>query len=61
MKRSLLFLSLVLGILLAIPFAAAQSTYVIAIAPEGFESWAGLIGVAVLAGIVRRLYRVAKT
>lgn len=50
-----------MGILLAIPFAAAQSTDVIAIAPEGFESWAGLIGVAVLAGIVRRLYRVAKT
>jgi putative OPT family oligopeptide transporter len=50
-----------MGILLAIPFAAAQSTDVIAMAPEGFEYWAGIIGVAALAGVVRRLYRVARS
>ncbi len=48
------------GIALAIPFAAAQSTDVLALAPEGFESVAGVLGVVGLAFFVTWLYKVAQ-
>jgi putative OPT family oligopeptide transporter len=47
------------GILLAIPFAAAQSTDVLAVAPEGFESAAGVLGLAAFALFAIWLYRAA--
>lgn len=48
------------GILLAIPFAAAQSTTVLALAPEGFEPIANVLGLVAFAFFVLWLYRVAK-
>jgi len=47
------------GILLAIPFAAAQTTDVLRLAPEGFESIATVLGIAAFAGFCVWLYRVA--
>ena len=45
------------GILLAIPFAAAQSTDVLGIVPEGFDAAASWIGAAVVVGFIFWLYR----
>ncbi len=65
-RRGLLFASglitgeALVGILLAIPFAAAQSTSVLRIAPEGFEPIANVLGIAGLVFFVVWLYRVAK-
>lgn len=47
------------GIVLAIPFAAAQSTDVIKLAPDGFETVATVLGVLGLAFFVLWLYRIA--
>lgn len=47
------------GILLAIPFAAAQTTDVLNLAPEGFEGTATWIGVATFAVFCLWLYRVS--
>ena len=47
------------GIMLAVPFAAAQSTDVIKLAPEGFDTIAAGLGVIGLASFVVWLYRVA--
>ncbi len=47
------------GILLAIPFAAAQSTDVLNLAPEGFETIATGLGVLAFAAFCLWLYRVA--
>ncbi len=47
------------GILLAIPFAAAQSTDVLRIAPPGFETVANILGVLGLTLFVMWLFRVA--
>jgi len=66
-RRGLLFSSglitgeALVGILLAIPFAAAQSTEVLRIAPEGFERAAGVIGVAAFVALSAWLYRVARS
>jgi putative OPT family oligopeptide transporter len=49
-----------LGILLAIPFAAAQSTDVLAIAPPGFEAVAGPLGLLAFGAFCVWLYRVAR-
>jgi putative OPT family oligopeptide transporter len=49
-----------LGILLAIPFAAAQSTDVLAIAPPGFEAVAGPVGLLAFGAFCVWLYRVAR-
>ena len=48
------------GILLAIPFAAAQRTDVLQLAPEGFEQTAEILGIVALIGFVLWLYRVAQ-
>jgi putative OPT family oligopeptide transporter len=48
------------GILLAIPFAAAQSTAVLQIAPPGFESVAGILGIAVFGLFCAWLWLVAR-
>ncbi|WP_420450082.1 OPT/YSL family transporter [Candidatus Palauibacter sp.] len=45
------------GIFLAIPFAAAQSTDVLNVAPEGFDTAASWIGAAVVVGFILWLYR----
>lgn len=64
-RRGLLFSSglitgeALVGILLAIPFAAAQRTDVLALAPEGFEGTATWIGIAAFIGFCAWLYRVA--
>ncbi len=64
-QRGLLFSSglitgeALVGILLAIPFAAAQSTDVLTIAPPGFEPVANILGILGLALFVMWLYRVA--
>jgi hypothetical protein len=47
------------GILLAVPFAAAQSTDVLRIAPEGFDTVANVLGVGSFAMFCVWLYRVA--
>ena len=47
------------GILLAIPFAAAQSTDVLSLAPEGFDQAALILGLAGFAFICAWLYRLA--
>ena len=47
------------GIILAIPFAAAKSTDVLKRAPEGFESTAEVLGVVSLIFFVVWLYRIA--
>ncbi len=65
-RRGLLFASglitgeALVGILLAIPFAAAQNTNVLRIAPEGFEPIATGIGLAGFVGFVLWLHRVAR-
>ena len=65
-RRGLLFSSglitgeAIVGILLAIPFAAAQSTDVLKLAPEGFESVADLLGIAAFVLFCTWLYRVAR-
>jgi len=48
------------GILLAIPFAAAQNTNVLKLAPEGFETVAGVLGVGAFVFFSAWLYRVAR-
>ncbi len=48
------------GIALAIPFAAAQSTDVLAFAPEGFDTVANILGIAAFAFFSMWLYRVAR-
>lgn len=48
------------GILLAIPFAAAQSTDVLRLAPEGFGPVADLLGVSGLLLFTLWLYRVGR-
>ena len=47
------------GILLAIPFAAAQSTDVLRIAPDGFDAPALALGVGLAIGFTVWLYRIA--
>ena len=64
-QRGLLFSSglitgeALVGILLAIPFAAAQSTDVLSLAPAGFDTAATFIGLAVAAGFTWWLYRIS--
>ncbi|MCG8469986.1 MAG: OPT/YSL family transporter, partial [Gemmatimonadetes bacterium] len=64
-QRGLLFASglitgeALVGILLAIPFAAAQSTDVLTIAPDGFEDAARWIGLAAGIAFTLWLYRVS--
>ncbi len=64
-RRGLLFASgiitgeALLGILLAVPFAAAQSTDVLRLAPEGFETIASILGVLAFLSFAAWLYRVA--
>jgi putative OPT family oligopeptide transporter len=64
-RRGLLFSSglitgeALVGILLAIPFAAAQRTDVLAIAPEGFETVATYLGMGAFVAFCFWLYRVA--
>lgn len=48
------------GILLAIPFAAAQSTDVLSVAPAGFAPVAQVLGMAAFAAFCVWLYRVAR-
>jgi putative OPT family oligopeptide transporter len=50
----------IVGILLAIPFAAAQSTDVLRLAPEGFEPVANWLGLGAFAFFTLWLYRVAR-
>jgi len=65
-RRGLLFSSglitgeALVGIFLAVPFAAAQSTDVIAIAPEGFEAAGAVIGFVAFVGFCAWLFRVAR-
>ncbi len=65
-RRGLLFASglitgeALVGIILAIPFAAAQSTDVLRLAPDGFDTVANVLGVLAFAGFVLWLYRVAR-
>ena len=65
-RRGLLFASglitgeALVGILLAIPFAAAQSTDVLALAPEGFEPVANALGLVAFGCFVAWMYRVAR-
>lgn len=49
--------AIVPGILLAIPFAVWQSTDVMTIAPDGFETAASWIGAAAAVGFIFWLYR----
>ncbi len=49
------------GIALAVPFAAAQSTDVLRLAPEGFAPIANILGVVAFAFFVAWLYRTART
>ena len=64
-SRGLLFSSglitgeAIVGILLAVPFAAAQSTDVLNLAPEGFDQAALVLGLAGFAFICAWLYRLA--
>lgn len=66
-RRGLLFASglitgeALVGILLAIPFAAAQSTEVLTLAPPGFEPAAAAVGIAAFLAFVLWLYRVARS
>lgn len=65
-RRGLLFSSglitgeALVGIALAVPFAAAQSTDVLALAPEGFDTLANVLGVIAFAAFVAWLYRIAR-
>jgi putative OPT family oligopeptide transporter len=47
------------GIILAVPFAAAQSTDVLRLAPDGFDTVANVLGVGAFAMFCLWLYRVA--
>jgi len=64
-QRGLLFSSglitgeALIGILLAIPFAAAQSTDVLRIAPDGFDTPALAIGLVAAIGFTLWLYRIS--
>ena len=64
-RRGLLFSSglitgeALVGILLAIPFAAAQSTNVLNLAPEGFDQFATALGLAGFVFFCGWLYRLA--
>ena len=64
--RGLLFASglitgeALVGILLAIPFAASQSTDVLALAPQGFETIADILGIIGFSLFCVWLYKVAK-
>jgi putative OPT family oligopeptide transporter len=64
-QRGLLFASglitgeALVGILLAIPFAAAQSTDVLSLAPDGFDTPAMFIGLALAIGFTLWLYRIS--
>jgi putative OPT family oligopeptide transporter len=64
--RGLLFASglitgeALVGILLAIPFAASQSTDVLSIAPEGFETVADILGIVSLCVFCIWLFRTAR-
>ncbi len=49
------------GIALAVPFAAAQTTDVLRLAPEGFETIANGLGIAAFVFFVLWLYRTART
>ena len=65
-QRGLLFASglitgeALVGILLAIPFAATQSTDILSIAPSGFEPFAQLIGLTAGIGFTVWLYLVSR-
>lgn len=65
-RRGLLFSSglitgeALVGILLAIPFAAFQSTDVMNLAPEGFETVANILGVAGFTLFCLWLYKIAR-
>ena len=65
-RRGLLFASglitgeALVGILLAIPFAAAQNTSVLQLAPEGFEPVANALGLVAFGCFIIWMYRVAK-
>lgn len=65
-RRGLLFASglitgeALVGILLAIPFAAAQNTAVLELAPEGFEPVADALGIVAFGCFIIWLYRVAR-
>lgn len=65
-RRGLLFASglitgeALVGILLAIPFAAAQNTSVLQLAPEGFEPVADALGLVAFGCFIIWMYRVAK-
>ena len=65
-RRGLLFASglitgeALVGILLAIPFAATQNTDVLALAPEGFGPVADVLGLLAFAFFCLWLYRVAR-
>jgi putative OPT family oligopeptide transporter len=65
--RGLLFASglitgeALVGIVLAVPFAAAQSTDVLRLAPDGFAGVANVLGVAAFAAFTLWLYRVASS
>lgn len=65
-QRGLLFASglitgeALVGILLAIPFAAAQNTDVLRLAPDGFDTIANILGVGAFVCFCFWLYRVAR-
>ena len=65
-RRGLLFASglitgeALVGILLAIPFAAAQNTDVLRLAPDGFDTIANVLGVGAFVFFCLWLYRVAR-
>ncbi len=65
-RRGLLFASglitgeALVGILLAIPFAAAQNTAVLQLAPEGFEPVADALGLVAFGCFILWMYRVAR-
>ncbi len=66
-RRGLLFASglitgeALVGILLAIPFAAAQNTAVLELAPEGFAPVADVLGLVAFGCFIVWLYRVARS
>ncbi len=66
-RRGLLFASglitgeALVGILLAIPFAAAQNTAVLELAPEGFEPVANVLGLVAFGCFIVWMYRVARS
>ncbi len=65
-RRGLLFASglitgeALVGIVLAVPFALAQSTDVLTLAPDGFEPVADVLGILAFLTFVFWLYRVAR-